>query len=182
MTGILKMLISIAYLLNTNKHFFTQRSIYLCLTDNIVESLKASLIKKLFDNRRYKSNPWNDDFGDLRFDGGKRFITRRQIYWIKIGIVFSLINVLSVYVKKIQYNKNKILVFKNYRFRIDKLHDITKILKDLNWVITFVFDILIISWWWIDPILYYYIDQSNGSSIVWWLFKNRDFVRRRLKF
>ena len=43
------------------------------------------------------------------------------------------------------------------------------------------FYILMITWWWINHILYNYVDLFNGSLIVWWLFKNQDFVRRILK-
>ena len=33
------------------------------------------------------SNPWNDDFGYLLFDGNKRLITRQLIYVIHDNIV-----------------------------------------------------------------------------------------------
>ena len=39
---------------------FTEQPIY-CLTNNIIERLKVSLNKRLFDNRIYESNPWNAD-------------------------------------------------------------------------------------------------------------------------
>ena len=50
----------------------------------------------LFDNIRYKSNPLNDDFDDLTFDGDKSLITRWQLYRIHDNIVFGLKNRLSI--------------------------------------------------------------------------------------
>ena len=44
----------------------------------------------------------------------------------------------------------------------------------------FVFDPSMISQRWMDHFLYYYVEWLNGSSIVRWLFKNRNFVWKRL--
>ena len=54
--------------------------------------MKVSTIEKWFNKRRYKSNPQNDYFDDLFFDGDKRLITKRMIYYIKNDIVFRLNN------------------------------------------------------------------------------------------
>ena len=50
-----------------------------CLTDNKVERLKVSLIKQSLDNRRYKSNPWDNNSDDLPFDGDESLISGRQL-------------------------------------------------------------------------------------------------------
>ena len=68
------------------------------LTDNIVERLKVSLIKKIFDNRIYESNPQNIDFENLPFDVDKRLITRLLLYCIDYDIIFKLKNVLITYI------------------------------------------------------------------------------------
>ena len=81
------------------KHMlFTKRPID-CLTDIIVEVLKVSSIEQLFDNWMYISNPQNDNFDDLLFDGEKRLITRWRIYSINDDIVFRFNNGSGVYVK-----------------------------------------------------------------------------------
>ena len=67
--------------------------------DNTIEVLKFSLIKRLFDNIIYKSNPLNYDFDYLIFDCDERLITRRQIHYINDDIVERLKNSSSVYVK-----------------------------------------------------------------------------------
>ena len=79
------------------KKLFAKRQID-CLTGNILERLKVSLIKRSFDNRIYKTNPRNDDFDYLTFDGDERLITIQQIYCINYDIVFRLNSGLSVYV------------------------------------------------------------------------------------
>ena len=66
------------------------------LTDNILERLKVSLIKRSFDNRIYESNPQNTNFNYLTFDGNKRLIIRRQIYHINDDIIFGMNNGFSV--------------------------------------------------------------------------------------
>ena len=43
--------------------------------NNIVESLNVSSIERLLDNRIYKSNPRNADFGYLPFDGDENLIS-----------------------------------------------------------------------------------------------------------
>ena len=75
MAVILKILIGMSYLLNI-KMLFTKRPIY-CLTNNIVERLKVSLIKQSLDNRIYESNPQNDYFGGLPCDRDERLINRQ---------------------------------------------------------------------------------------------------------
>ena len=76
---------------------FTKQTID-CLTDNIVEILKVSLIEWLSDNKIYERNNWNDDFDDLTFDGDERLIDRRQLYSINDDIVFRLIKGSSIHV------------------------------------------------------------------------------------
>ena len=49
-------------------------------TSNIIERLKASLIKQSYDNIIYESNFQNNDLDYLPFDGDERLITRRQYY------------------------------------------------------------------------------------------------------
>ena len=44
----------------------------------------------------YKSNPRNDDFIDLSFDGDQRLIPKRQLYSVKYDIVLRLKNSLIV--------------------------------------------------------------------------------------
>ena len=69
MAVVLKMLILKTYLpIEYIQRFSTKRPTYL-FTDKIVETLKVNSIKGSLDNRIYKSNPWNDDFNDLPFDG-----------------------------------------------------------------------------------------------------------------
>ena len=46
----------------------------------VVERLKVSSNKKLFDNWMYVSNPQNSNFDDLLFDGSEMLITRWQIF------------------------------------------------------------------------------------------------------
>ena len=65
---------------------------------NILESLKVSLMKSLFDNWMYVSNPINDNFDDLPFYGDQRSITRWKIYRINDDIVEMLYNGLITYV------------------------------------------------------------------------------------
>ena len=55
-----------------------------------------SLIEQSFYNRMYESNPRNDDFDGLPFDGDERLINRRQLYPLHANIVFSLNNGSSV--------------------------------------------------------------------------------------
>ena len=62
------------------------------LTNNIVESLKVSLIKKSFHNRIYENNPLNSNSNYLHCYGDQRFITRRLIYPINDYIVEMLNN------------------------------------------------------------------------------------------
>ena len=40
----------------------------------------------------------------------------------------------------------------------------------------------IIDWWWIYHRLYYYVYRLNYSSIVWWLFENRDVVLAEIEY
>ena len=47
--------------------------------DNIVERLKVSLIKQLFENWKCGINPQNSNFGDLPFDYYQILITRQRI-------------------------------------------------------------------------------------------------------
>ena len=49
-------------------------------TSNIIESLKASLMKQSYDNRIYESNFQNYNLDYLPFDGDEMLITRRQYY------------------------------------------------------------------------------------------------------
>ena len=44
----------------------------------------------------------------------------------------------------------------------------------------FFFGVIMIDRRWIGCCFYYHVDWSNGSSIVWWLFENRDFVWQKL--
>ena len=60
--------------------------------------LKVSLIERSLYNIIYESNPRNDNFGDLRFDGDRSLITRRKIYHINNDIIFGLNNGSIVYV------------------------------------------------------------------------------------
>ena len=48
-----------------------------CLTDNIVERLKVSLIERSLNNRIYGTNPWNADLDYLPFHGNERLIARQ---------------------------------------------------------------------------------------------------------
>ena len=68
------------------------------LTNNILERFKVSLIKQLFDNIIYESNPTNEYFGDFPFDGNERLITIQRRYHIYDDIVLRLNNGLRVYV------------------------------------------------------------------------------------
>ena len=79
------------------KMLFTKQPID-SLTDNSVERLKVNLTKQSLDNRIYKSNPQNSNFGDLPFDSDERWIDRQRLYHIKDDIVLRLINSLIVYV------------------------------------------------------------------------------------
>ena len=63
MEVILELLILTTYLLNMNKG---------CSQNNEVSS-----IKRFFDNIIYESNPQNDDFYDLLFDGDERLIVKK---------------------------------------------------------------------------------------------------------
>ena len=74
---------------------FLKRPIY-CLTNNIVESLKVSLIKWLFDHIIYEINPPNADFDDVPFGGDESLIPRRRLYCINDNILFRLKNGLAV--------------------------------------------------------------------------------------
>ena len=69
------------------------------LNDNTKEKLKVVLIECSLDNRIYESNPKNNNFGDLHFDGDESLIARQRIYRINDDIVISFNNGLSVYVK-----------------------------------------------------------------------------------
>ena len=73
--------------IENKQRLFTERPIY-CLTDNNVEMLKVSLIKRWLDNIRHKSNPQNADFDDLPFDGNERLIVRLRLYHIEDNVVF----------------------------------------------------------------------------------------------
>ena len=97
MVVILEMLVLMTYLLNMNNGCSTKKTID-CLTDNIVERLKVSLIERSFHNQIYESNTRNSDFYYSTFDGDERLITRRQIYHINDIIVFRLSNGFSVYI------------------------------------------------------------------------------------
>ena len=66
------------------------------LTNDIVEKLKVSSIRRSFHNIIYESNPQNSDFYYLPFDGDERSITRRRIYRIRDDILFMLNNSSSV--------------------------------------------------------------------------------------
>ena len=67
-----------------------------CLTDNILEKLNISSIKRSFENLMYESNPQNYNFNDLPFDGDERLITRLQIYCLNDIVVEMLNNSLIV--------------------------------------------------------------------------------------
>ena len=54
------------YLLNMNRGF--QKHLIYCLIGNIVESMKVSLIERLFANVMCVSNPRNTNFNYLPFD------------------------------------------------------------------------------------------------------------------
>ena len=60
-----------------------------CLTNNKVEHFKVSSIERSLDNKGYKINHRNTDFGDLHFDGDQSLIARRRLYHINNIIVFS---------------------------------------------------------------------------------------------
>ena len=79
------------------KRLFTEQPID-CLTNNKVERLKVSLIRRSLDNRRYESNNKNSDFDDLPFDVDKMLITRQQLNRKNDDIIFRQINSLRVYV------------------------------------------------------------------------------------
>ena len=66
------------------------------LTGNIVERLKVSSIKWLFDNIIYKSYPLNDDYGDIYFGSDVSLITRLWLYCINCDIIFMLNNGLRI--------------------------------------------------------------------------------------
>ena len=59
------------------------------LTNNKEEMLKISSIEHSLDNRRYKSNHRDSDFGDLPFDDDESLIARQWLYRIKDKIIFS---------------------------------------------------------------------------------------------
>ena len=61
--------------------------------------MKVSSINQLFDNIIYESNPQNEYFDDLPFNGDERLIPRWRIYSINDDIVFSFNNGSGVYVK-----------------------------------------------------------------------------------
>ena len=125
------------------------------VTDNSAERLKVSLTKQLLDNRIYDSNPRNDNLNDLPFDGDESLINIWWLYRKNNNIIFRLINGLSVYVKKIECNKNKILVRCIYQLKIEPVHKMTKISKDRTILLTFFFDICMIAQQWIGHILCY---------------------------
>ena len=77
---------------------FTKLPTY-CLTSNIVERLKVSVIKRSFDNRIYESDPLNANFDELPFDVDESLITIRQIYCINYEIMFRLNSGSSINVK-----------------------------------------------------------------------------------
>ena len=54
--------------------------------------MKVSTIKQSLDNIIYESNPQNDNFNYLPFDGDERLIARWQIYRIKDDIIEGLNN------------------------------------------------------------------------------------------
>ena len=56
----------------------------------MLERLKVSSAKLYYDNRKYESNPQNDDFYDLYFDSSKRLIARQQLNCIHDNITFML--------------------------------------------------------------------------------------------
>ena len=64
-----------AYQFNINKGYLPKQPIY-HLTNNSVERLKVSSIKRSLDNRRYESNPRNSDFDDSPFDDDKILLAR----------------------------------------------------------------------------------------------------------
>ena len=70
---------------------FTKRPIDF-LTNNIVERLRVSSIKILFDKWMYESSHQNSKFDDLAFDGDERLITRWRIYRINDDIIERLNN------------------------------------------------------------------------------------------
>ena len=69
-----------------------------CLTENIIEMLKASMTKRLLDKNNDKSHHWNSDFDNLTFDRDQRLIERRQIDRINGDILFSSYNGSRIYV------------------------------------------------------------------------------------
>ena len=77
------------------QRLFTKLPIY-SLTDNLVEKLRCSLIKRSVYNKIYESNSQNSDFDEKPFDGDERLIARRRISRINDDIVFRLKNGSSV--------------------------------------------------------------------------------------
>ena len=101
--------------------------------------MKVISIERSLDNRGYESDPLNDDCDDLNFDGNERLISRKQLYCINNDIVFILINVSRVYVKRIECKWNEHIVWCIDRLTTKTVHDITEILKYQNWVLKFCF-------------------------------------------
>ena len=77
------------------------------LTDNKVQRLKFSLIKRSLYNIRYERNPWNANFDDLTFDGDESLLARRRLYRINDNIVLGRSMVQDFTCKKIECKKNK---------------------------------------------------------------------------
>ena len=63
-----------------------------CLTNDMVDILKVSLIKKILDKWMYVINPWYYDLSDVPFDDDERLIAKRQIYRINNNSVERLNN------------------------------------------------------------------------------------------
>ena len=56
------------------EQFFLTKQTIDRFADNIEKFLNVRSIERQFDNRIYESNPQNDDFNNIPFDGSKRYI------------------------------------------------------------------------------------------------------------
>ena len=95
-------------------------------------------------------------------------------------LYFGLSMIRAFTYKKIKCKKNESLAWCIDLLTIETVHEITEILKDKNWVLTFLFDLSMISRWLTDCRLYHCVDRSNVILIIRRWFENWDFIWHRL--
>ena len=109
------------------------------ITIGLKESLKNSLIKKLFDNWKCGSNLRNVNLDGLHFDYYQSFIIRQTIDIINDDTVEGLNNVLIFDVYKKVCKNNESLVWRINWLTIESVNVIIERLKFITYILVLIF-------------------------------------------